>query len=537
MRINCYEVAGDAPPSKVVFDPPQGFVPRAEVRIVRAMGHYFSTTRCDLQSDQTFSNLSDEEALLALGRRAEALGLSPEPHLSSSSSSSSSASSSSPAGLSTSLASANDAAGSGSTGGDEQGERYVSRVICSCEAGADVASSLGPHLDQGDRLENLPSDKRQDFASALAKALVVAEVPIQTSAVGSGKAGDAPLQSAARVARSDLIMYTAGHPRVASAPELHRNPLAAAAKYRIKIDLTYVADGFVHRATYDPAPGVVAKAVVKLACSRDVFFAVVPRGPKGDDVEAAEEWIKASRSLPASFKDLDEGAPVAAAASDQGVSGDGSADQEGDSRGERRVVWDARTLSWQVAYGDAPSPQAVSSPSTPSPAGSSSFLPRFSAHHKNAKASSSVSAATVGDARLGASLAGRNGAGAAINFGGMGSAEFVPSEGMQDMESKLKEDGLVLDRTDGACNLYLALAKLLKSAGLEVQGVMFTTFGEQQSALIGAMSRKARLDIRRYTVSHMDEFQEMGRSAPSTLYPLPSPSLSPLPSPLPSTNI
>lgn len=297
---------------------------------------------------------------------------------------------------------------------------------------------------------------------------------------------------------------------MASAPEFHRHPLAAAAKYKVRIECVFIADGLVHSAAYDPPAGVVPRGLLRLASAKDIFYAVVSESANGDEVESGEGWITASKSLPARFQDKEVvGAGKAGTAVGSREAEEGS-DAELQERGPRRVVWDPKSLSWQVAYGDAADPSSPEA--APSAAGgASSFLPRFSAHHKNSKSAASVCAATVGDARLGASLAARNGKGAAMNFGGIGGAEFTPSEGIQDVERELKGEGLMLDRTDGACNLYLALAKLLRSAGLEVQGVMFTAFGEQQSALIGAMSRKARLDIKRYTNANMDQFQEMGR--------------------------
>lgn len=191
VKIICYEVCGGRAPSKVVFDPPQGFVAKAELRIARVMGLYISTLPGSNAPDQAFSNLSDEEVIETLRRRSDVLGLAPEPL----------AQASTPL-----LTSRNEEGGNAGAVEEVRGEGYSSQVIGAFDGGGDAISALSAHLGTSLRLESLASDRRQDFASALAKALHVANLPIQTSAVGSGKAGDVPLQSAARVARSDLIM-------------------------------------------------------------------------------------------------------------------------------------------------------------------------------------------------------------------------------------------------------------------------------------------------------------------------------------------
>jgi hypothetical protein len=74
------------------------------------------------------------------------------------------------------------------------------------------------------------------------------------------------------------------------------------------------------------------------------------------------------------------------------------------------------------------------------------------------------------------------------------------------LEAELAEQGLMLDREGGGGNVYLTLAELIHRAGLEVQGLMFTMWGEEQEgALIGALSRKARSDAKKYINNNIHE--------------------------------
>ncbi|KAJ1488591.1 hypothetical protein T484DRAFT_1782871 [Baffinella frigidus] len=95
--------------------------------------------------------------------------------------------------------------------------------------------------------------------------------------------------------------------------------------------------------------------------------------------------------------------------------------------------------------------------------------------------------------RLASTAAGRDGA-------------FPASEGMVKLENSLEDQGLMLDRSGGGGNVYLTLAELIHKAGLEVQGLMFTMWGEEQEgALVGALSQKARTDAKKYINNNIDD--------------------------------
>jgi hypothetical protein len=145
---------------------------------------------------------------------------------------------------------------------------------------------------------------------------------------------------------------------------------------------------------------------------------------------------------------------------------------------------------------------------------SGAYLPRFSKFRGAAAAAAPARAGgpTIGDAKAAADVGGK--AGARMTMGQRLAAtasanaarDVAPSEGMVRLEAELAEQGLMLDREGGGGNVYLTLAELIHRAGLEVQGLMFTMWGEEQEgALIGALSRKARSDAKKYINNNIHE--------------------------------
>jgi hypothetical protein len=245
--------------------------------------------------------------------------------------------------------------------------------------------------------------------------------------------------------------------------------------------ICYFLDGSgVSRREFGPPDGVAPRAVLHLAAHGGCFWATVPEDERRGYAAA---WADSTRVLP------EEGAA-------QG--GDGS---------NKSLVFDPVSLSWKLAA-DASSawPRPSSSPRHDAGPRASSFLPRFS--RQGASNGAGEGRGEPGRAGTGGLQAGGRG-GARLQTGDDGSAG--PAGGSA-LAAVLLERNLTMDESGEGCNVFLALARLLSSAGVEMQGLMFTTFeSSNQGSLIGAMSRKARADTKAYIQEHASAFDKPGQ--------------------------
>jgi hypothetical protein len=86
------------------------------------------------------------------------------------------------------------------------------------------------------------------------------------------------------------------------------------------------------------------------------------------------------------------------------------------------------------------------------------------------------------------------------------------SQGMLQLEAELAEQGKVIDLNQGGGNAYLVIAELMYTHKLQIQGLMFTMWGEERrNSLVGAMSRKAREDVKTYMYHNPDVFEKAGQ--------------------------
>ena len=241
--------------------------------------------------------------------------------------------------------------------------------------------------------------------------------------------------------------------------------------------ILFISDGAaVTRIDFGPPQGVSPRAVLHLALYNGYAWATIP-------VDEREYftvlWESSTRLLQVQQESQLTG-------EDEGAS--------------KSLVFDSASLSWKL--GDK-SEQARTGTPGRAAAPSSSFLPRFSLGRRGSQAGSetesnrgvTVSARGKGDGPR--TAASRDQGGAA---------------GIAALQDALAQRRLRIDDSDGGCNVFLAMARLLNLAGVEMQGLMLTSVeGGNEGSIIGAMSRKARADTKAYIQEHAQDFDKPGQ--------------------------
>jgi hypothetical protein len=373
-----------------------------------------------------------------------------------------------------------------------------------------------------------------NFFNALAAELQRSNVQVKARSVQIGKPGSGSIldiDSAARLARSEVIMYLSAHAsRFEGTPSPQKELAAAADKFMLQITCFELIKGVVSKNVYSPKEGVTARAELLLGCDGDKFWATLPSQQTVDadrePVEVREIMeIPAGADIPVGYEseDEEESQPAASSSVEQLKSineeGDGSPPEE------RSVVFDKKTLSWKMmTKEEQEQSQAEMATDKPAPdpmAGKSgNYLPRFSKFRDNPNSAAPPSSkATVADAMLAGQISSRNGR---VNVDPVALAnrrasagitnDVQLSEGMLQLEAQLAEQGKLIDLNQGGGNAYLVIAELMYTHKLQIQGLMFSMWGEERrKSLVGAMSRKAREDVKTYMYHNPDAFEKAGQ--------------------------
>ena len=239
-------------------------------------------------------------------------------------------------------------------------------------------------------------------------------------------------------------------------------------------------EGLVGQQEFDPPEGVLPRAVLHLALHSSCVWAAVPAGER-DSYAAA--WANVTR-----------------------VVGDRRASQaalKGDE-GPKSIVFDPVSLSWKLRNS---SEIGARMPEQPRTAQVSSFLPRF-------RLGRSVQGLGAGPGQSKGALPAASEATSGLPRpeGAESSERASAADGVKALQDALAERQLRVEDAEGGCNVFLALARLLSSAGVEMQGLMLTSFqGGTPGSVIGAMSRKARADTKAYTQEKPQFFSRPGQ--------------------------
>ena len=258
--------------------------------------------------------------------------------------------------------------------------------------------------------------------------------------------------------------------------------------------ICYFLDGSgVSRREFGPPDGVAPRAVLHLAAHAGCFWATVSEDQRH---EYAAAWANSTRILHG------EVAPPS---------------DRGDDGSNKSLVFDPVSLSWKLGTDSSSGwpRQARSTGGAQQDGGAraSNFLPRFS-RQAGPKGGADERGGPSGRARQAGAggLLPRGRGGASVQIGDDGNDDGAGGAGGSALSTLLLERNLKLDDSGEGCNVFLALARLLSTAGVEMQGLMFTTFeSSNQGSLIGAMSRKARADTKAYIQEHPGVFDTPGQ--------------------------
>jgi hypothetical protein len=245
----------------------------------------------------------------------------------------------------------------------------------------------------------------------------------------------------------------------------------------------------VSRREFGPPDGVAPRAVLHIAACEGCFWATVYEDQLH---EYAAAWANSTRL----------------------IHGEVAGQEGGDNGNNKSLVFDPVSLSWKLgtnaSSGWPRQARALGTTRQDAGARGSNYLPRFS-RQEGSNSGSDGKGGTSGrglQAVSGGLKQGRRG----------GSILKVEDDGNDDrpggsvLATMLMERNLKLEDSGEGCNVFLALARLLSTAGVEMQGLMFTTFeSSNQGSLTGAMSRKARADTKAYIQEHGSVFDKPGQ--------------------------
>lgn len=524
----CEQISDDGKMKRSEYFPQEGVDPRADLFLCRKGEHFVSARALQGSNsgaggdDSLFGNIKEEAVVMEMQEKAQYMGLQCEPDGASEASETQQLLQNAAAERESSDAEVFTWA----TGPprDVRGGRRLLREVVQVQGGVTL-----------DMPEKHYSAGGNNFFNMFAAELKRVGVGMKTTVVLAGSAGKGAVldvEAAARLARTEVIMYSNAHAaKFANMPSPIKELAAAACKFNVQITCFELIKGVVVKTVYMPKDGVASKAEVVLGRDGDKFWSTLPSKPLIEPnalplkTEEIME-IPAGAEIPVGYDTLDEDE---ARHADVNPSGQALADlneqDDGIVQEERGVVFDKKTLSWkmmtkveqaqvqaELAAGQlAPDPMAGKS---------GNYLPRFSSFRNNPNSAALSSAkATVADAMLAGQISSRNGK---VNIDTVALAnrrasagitnDVQMSEGMLQLEAQLAEKNKIIDLNQGGGNAYLVIAELMYTQKLEIQGLMFTMWGEERrNSLVGAMSRKAREDVKSYMYHNPDVFAKAGQ--------------------------
>ena len=372
-----------------------------------------------------------------------------------------------------------------------------------------------------------------NFFTSFATELKRAGLPIKTAVVSAGNAGRGSaldIEAASRQARSEVIMYATAHAaKFANMPSPIRELAAAACKFNVQINCYDLIKGVVSKNVYLPKGGVTPRGELVLGRDGAKFWSALPSLPLTDPsavpmIHDEIMEIPPGADIPVGYDDEVNTELLAARSSAEALNALNE-DNEGAEPEERGVVFDKKTLSWKMMTKQEQAQlQAELAAGQPVPGPmdgkSGNYLPRFSKFRSNPNSAAPAShKATVADAMLAGQISSKNGK---VNIDTVALAnrrasagitnEVQMSAGMLQLEAEFAEQGAIIDLNQGGGNAYLVIAELMYTQKLEIQGLMFTMWGEERhNSLVGAMSRKAREDVKSYMYHNPEVFAQAGQ--------------------------
>eukprot|EP00960_Hanusia_phi_P070067 767230-Hanusia_phi.AAC.9 len=500
--------------------PPEGAKPRGTVHLVRKGDHFISSVRdsANMADDGLFSNVPDDLAWRQIREKSSTLGFTRD-------------------------VGHREYTNTNTVNHIRFRNRKDRRRFLQATVFSQAAIAL----------ESLDDQPSQDVYAALIKSLKVAGAPMKTIAVGGASQSVMDSQNAVRATRSEIIMFIASNKmKFNDIASPFKELMAMSCKYKIDITCFTLRDGLVSKESFSPPEGVSSRASITLGFDGSDFLAMSDTATVPDHSELATLPNLASSLAPleAGSSDLaisnanstdsetsyDNSMVVDVESYEQssdGIQTPNVADTQEDENQERQLIWDAKSLSWKlvpvsqknaademIPDVDALDPSNVDESDSSDSDSKSSFLPKFSRLRDVAKPVKAPEASrrglTISDAVMAAELSARNSKVNIVSLQGMGArkdeSSASPTPGIEKLEAMLGEQGKQIDRTDGGSNVYMCIASLMHSEGLQIQGLMFTMWGEEKKgALIGAMSRKARDDAKRYMLKNPDVFDKPGQ--------------------------
>ena len=538
--ITCFEVSDNGAIKKAEYLPQSGVDCRADLFFVRK-GEHFIAARAMQGSlngtgdtDSIFANIKEADVLLDMREKAQYIGLKCEESGSPSQDAGETPlqRDGPPAKLQREIAGAQVFTLASGPPKNVRGGRKLLRQVVQVQEDARL-----------DMPEKHYSAGGNNFFTAFAAALRATSVPIKSKSVAVGKTGQGSVlatEEAARLARSEVIMYASAHAaRFGDMPSPVKEMAAAADKFRVHITCFALSKGVVSKSEYTPKDGVAARAKLVLACDGDKFWATLPSAQLAAADAALESApddireIPAGADIPVGYEEGEEeeaGADVPKPTSAAALQAINEADDAAPE--DRSVFFDKKTLSWKMMTKEEQAKQQAEASAERAPADategkSGNYLPRFSRFRSNPNAEAPPSSkATVGDAMIASAISGRNGR---VNVDPVALAQrrasagitndVQISEGMLQLEARLAERGKVIDLNQGGGNAYLVVAELMHHHKLEIQGLMFSMWGEERrKALVGAMSRKAREDVKTYMYHNPQVLPYTQHPTPHTLH-------------------
>jgi len=504
------------------YSPPEGAKPRGTVHLVRKGDHFISTVKhsTDAENDRLFSNVPDDMAWRQIREKSAILGFTRD------------------------------------SGRHQQtNSNPVNHVQFRSKKDRRRFLQATVFSQASIALESLDDQPNQDVYTAFVKSLEVVGVPMKTAAVGGASQSVMDAQNAVRATRSEIIMFIASNKmKYTDVESPFKELMAMSCKYKIDITCFTLRDGLVAKESFSPPEGVTSRASITLGYDGSGFLAMSDSETVPDHVELAALPNLASTSAPfeagssnlatsdeslsesKALTSYDNSMVVDVESYEQSADGDETqkvaATSEDESQ-ERELIWDSKSLSWKLvpvsqkddSIETIPDVDAVEissnedSPSTDSDS-KSSFLPKFSRLRDVAKPVKAPEVTnrglTISDAVMAAELTAKNSKVNIVSLQGLGARKVdqssSPTPGIEKLERMLTGEGKEIDRADGGSNVYMCIASLMHSEGLQIQGLMFTMWGEEKKgALIGAMSRKARDDAKRYMLKNPDVFDKPGQ--------------------------
>jgi len=526
VRIVCFEVSDNGKMKRAEYLPQEGVEPRADLFLCRK-GEHFVSARA-LQGSNTgaggeesfFCNIQEEDVLTEMREKAQYMGLKFEE----AGTAIAAETQKLPLHAATDTETTDAEVFTWAAGPprDVRGGRRLLREVVQMQ-GETILDMSEKHYSAGGN----------NFFTSFAVELKNVGVPIKTAVVSAGNTGKGSaldIEAASRQARSEVIMYSTAHAaKFANMPSPIKELAAAACKFNVQITCYDLIKGVVSKNVYLPKGGVTPRAELVLGRDGDKFWSTSQSPPLIDPsavplVQDEIMEIPAGADIPVGYDDEVNNGPSAALSSADALNALNE-ENEGAEPEERGVVFDKKTLSWKMMTKEEQARvQAELAAGQPAPnpmeGKTGNYLPRFSKFKSNPNsAAPSSHKATVADAMLAGQISSRNGK---VNIDTVALAnrrasagitnDVQMSAGMLQLEAEFAEQGAIVDFNQGGGNAYLVTAELMYTQKLEIQGLMFTMWGEERrNSLVGAMSRKAREDVKAYMYHNPEVFAQAGQ--------------------------